>query len=71
MVPYVGILEPFAATNDEGTDKGFPEAALTGKTETSAPLSTKKSFPDRRSRKQSARGCDEEEEEEETRRTAG
>ena len=45
-----------SATNDEETDEGFLEEALAGNTETSAPLSTKKSFPDRRSLKQSARG---------------
>ena len=56
VVPNVEILEPFAATNDEETDEGFLEEALAGNTETSAPLSTKKSFPDRRSLKQSARG---------------
>ena len=69
--PNVGILEPFAATNVAEDDEDDPQAT-DGYTDTSAPLSTKKSCPVRTSFKQSVLGGDEEEAEEgeeETRRT--
>ena len=57
-VPKVLIEDPLAATN--GDEVGVPLEVFEGKTDTSAPVSTRKSFPVLRSRSERARGDGEE-----------
>ena len=68
MVPKVEILVPLAANSEAEKPGREVEAGLeeTGKTETSAPLSTRNSLPERWSKRQSElgelEGAEEEEE---------